>query len=528
MPRGRSWDAGIGRGVSDGSAPRGPGSDDRGWTRKVVQRGGAQGLPDAPEESLLAKGGLNRHGVSTGRIAQGAPEATTGPQAAQDRTMPRESRVRRAAPATDSPPQTPLPGASPRAARTGSAARGGSAKRRGSSAGGRGGGKGAARRRATVADLLAALDQLAPLRHAADWDNVGLLAGQAARRVQRVLVAIDLTDAVAAEALRERADALVLYHPPIFKGIRSITAAAACPTSALCELLAARTALLAVHTALDAAVGGTNDLLLDAFDVAERVPIEPAFEDGRQFKLAVFVPVDQAAELRAALSAAGAGRIGNYDECSFETAGVGTFRGNESSNPRIGRRGRFEAVAELRIEMVVPAAALAAVVRALHAVHPYEEPAFDIYPLRGVAGRGAVGMGRIGRLRNPADGRSLIQQLGRVVDLRNARVVGSLDRRFEAVAAAAGSFGVARFTDPRTLYLTGEFKHHDALELLKRGATAVHIGHYESERPVVGRLAGWLRTHLPGSAVRESRADKSPFDPIDPPVSKGRPPGRRR
>lgn len=529
MPRGKSWDTGIGRGASDGSVPRGPGSDDRGWTRKMVQRGGESSLPDAPQESLLAKGGLNRHGVSTGRMAEGAPGTSSEPRAASSKPVPRAVRPGRTPPSADTAARASRSDESPRASRTDSARRTRAVigKRSGRSGAARGASSGAARSRATVGDLLAAVDQLAALRCAAEWDNVGLLAGRATRRVQRVLVAIDLTDAVAAEALQSRSDALVLYHPPIFKGIRAVTESAQCPTAALGELLAARTALLAVHTALDAAVGGTNDLLLDAFDIVERRPIEPIIEEGRLFKLAVFVPMEQAAELRAALAAAGAGRIGNYDECSFETAGVGTFRGNEASNPRVGRRGRLETVAELRIEMVVPGAALGGVVRALYAAHPYEEPAFDVYPLRGVVGRGEAGMGRIGRLRAPVDGRELLDQLGRRVDLRNARAVGSLDRPFEAVAAAAGSFGVNHFRDPRTLYVTGEFKHHDALELLKRGITALHVGHYESEQPVLGRITDWLRKRLPGVTVQVSRADASPFTSIGRNGVKRRAPGRR-
>lgn len=369
--------------------------------------------------------------------------------------------------------------------------------------------------RATVAELHAALHAMAPFDYAAEWDNVGLLAGRRAAFVRRVGVALDLTDAVAQEALRARPDALVLYHPPIFKGIRTVTAGAHAPTTLLPELLGAGVALLALHTALDAAPGGTNDLLLDAFDVTERYPLEPLVRGGRLLKLVVFVPGAEADRLRTALSAAGAGVIGHYDECSYMLAGEGTFRGDATTNPTIGTRQQLEHVAETRLEMIVPQARVGAVVRALYAAHSYEEPAFDLYPLQEVAGRGAAGLGRVGVLRRPLRGTQLVAQLGRVVDLATTLVVGNLKRRFERVVAAAGAYGVERFTAPDTLVITGEFKHHDALALLKRGVTALHLGHDASERPVLRYLQQRLKQALPQLDVFISRAGRPPLVPLN-------------
>ncbi|MBK9118763.1 MAG: Nif3-like dinuclear metal center hexameric protein [Phycisphaerales bacterium] len=365
--------------------------------------------------------------------------------------------------------------------------------------------------RVRVADLLAAVEVLCPLRFAADWDNVGLLAGRPGWPVTRVLIALDLTDAVAREALTQRADALVLYHPPIFKGIRSITPSAEGPTTLLPELCAARVALVALHTALDAAPQGTNDALLDPLEPVRRYPLEPVVEAGTELKLAVFVPGEQAARVRTALAAAGAGVIGNYTECSFELAGRGTFRGDETTRPAVGQKLTLETVDELRIEMVVPRKLLPGVVRALYATHPYEEPAFDLYTVEQVAGRATVGMGRVGELVRPQRGLDLLRRLKEHVDLRGATVVGDLRRRFRRVVAAAGAFGVRLFRDPETLVLTGEFKHHDALELLRRGVTAVHLGHAASERPVLPRVRDHLRRALHGASVGLARQDRSPY-----------------
>ncbi len=366
---------------------------------------------------------------------------------------------------------------------------------------------------ATVADVHAALDALAPFSLAAEWDNVGLLAGWMDAPARRALLAIDLTDAVAAEALDKSIDTLVLYHPPIFKGIRSITDQATAPTRHLPDLLAARVSLLATHTALDAAAGGTNDVLLDAFDVAHRFPLDPMVRSDASYKLVVFAPPAEVAQLRGALSTAGAGVIGHYSECSYELAGRGTFRGDETTNPTVGQKLRLEYADETRLEMIVPRRRLGEVVRVLYAAHSYEEPAFDLYPVHEPVGRAAVGMGRVGMLRKAQAGRTLLARLRERVDLSCATVVGDLRRKFASITAAAGAFGVAAFRDPDSLVITGEFKHHDALELCKRGVTAVHVGHWASEQPVLERIRSHLKKVVRGLTVNIARSDRAPFKP---------------
>ncbi len=366
----------------------------------------------------------------------------------------------------------------------------------------------------TAADLHAALERIAPASLAADWDNVGLLLGEPDWPASGVLLTIDLTDAVADEALRLGVGAIVAYHPPIFRGTKTVGPAANASTSRLADLLSRRISVLAVHTALDAADGGTNDVLLDAFDLTERYPLEPAVRTDATYKLVVFVPPADVGSLRAALSAAGAGVIGHYSECSFELPGRGTFRGDETTRPAIGRRLQLETVDEVRLEMVVPRARLGAVVRALYAAHRYEEPAFDLYPLHELPARGKAGMGRVGVLRRAQRGDALVRQLAGVVDLSAAMVVGNLKRRFARVIAAAGSFGTHRLRDPDALVITGELKHHEALELLRRDVTAVCVGHHASERPVLDVLRRRLREALGGLSVRIARSDTPPLRPL--------------
>jgi putative NIF3 family GTP cyclohydrolase 1 type 2 len=173
--------------------------------------------------------------------------------------------------------------------------------------------------------------------------------------------------------------------------------------------------------------------------------------------------------------------------------------------------------------MVVPRERLGPVVRTLYARHSYEEPAFDLYPLLELAGRGAVAMGRVGLLRRPTRGTTLLARLRGHVDLSGAMVVGNLRRRFRSVTVVAGAAGVRSFRDPESLVLTGELKHHDALELRRRGITAVHLGHYASERPVLEILRARVQRSVPGLRAELARCDRSPFARASP---RGRPRSR--
>lgn len=365
-----------------------------------------------------------------------------------------------------------------------------------------------------VSDVLRVLNDWIPFDLAADWDNVGLLLGRPDWPARRTMLTIDLTDEVAREALVKRVQLIVAYHPPVFRPTRSLTPLTPGPTGRLPDLLAARTSIIALHTALDAAVGGTNDVLLDLFDTTDRRPLEPIVRSDRLYKLVVFVPPTEADRLRQALSAAGAGLIGHYSECSFELRGRGTFRGDETTRPTIGRKLELEHVDEVRLEMIVPRACLGAVVRSLYATHSYEEPAFDLYPLHETPGRAAIGLGRVGRLRRPTVGTALLRQLERGVDLSAAMVIGKLERRFTSVTAAAGAFGVEHLRDPESLVLIGECKHHEALELRRRGLTALQLGHYASERPVLEAVRSRLRQAFPGLEVLIARSAGSPISPL--------------
>src|SRR5436190_12990480 len=211
-----------------------------------------------------------------------------------------------------------------------------------------------------LADLVGELEQIAPTRYAESWDNVGLLVGDPQQDISAVMLTIDYTSEVACEAAGAKCDAIIAYHPPIFDGLKRITAG-----SLIFDAIRRGVAIYSPHTALDVADGGTNDLLADAIGLTERSPLRLIEPKANQYKLVTFVPADAVEKVSDALFAAGAGRIGNYSQCSFRSPGTGTFFGEEGANPTVGRRGRLEEAAEIRLETVTPIARLADVLSAL-------------------------------------------------------------------------------------------------------------------------------------------------------------------
>jgi dinuclear metal center YbgI/SA1388 family protein len=365
----------------------------------------------------------------------------------------------------------------------------------------------------TVADLAAALEAIAPTRHAEPWDNVGLLVGDPAQPLTRVMLTIDYTPDVAAEAADAGCDAVVAYHPPIFKPLLSrVTAGGA--TRLIYDAIARSVAIYSPHTALDVAPGGTNDVLADAVGmVAEgRRPLKVTEGKATRCKLVTFAPESALEKVSEALFAAGAGRIGDYSRCSFRTQGTGTFFGEEGTNPAVGESGRLETAPEVKIETVVPLAKVEAVVQALRDSHPYEEPAFDLVTL--AAAPEGLGIGRVGELEKPTPRGAVVDRLKRELELDHLLVAGPTDGDASRVAVCAGACGDlldAAIAAGAQVYVTGEMRHHDALAAARAGVTVVCTLHSNSERATLKQLASLLTERLPGLPILLSRTDRDPF-----------------
>jgi dinuclear metal center YbgI/SA1388 family protein len=359
-------------------------------------------------------------------------------------------------------------------------------------------------------ELVQAMEQIAPTRHAESWDNVGLLVGDPQQDVSRAMLTIDYTPEVACEAAGARCDAIIAYHPPIFSALKRVTSSGA--GAAIYDAIRRGIAIYSPHTALDVADGGTNDVLADVLGMIDRSPLKLVETKANQYKLVTFVPVEYAEKVSRALFDAGAGRIGDYSSCSFQTKGTGTFFGEAGTKPAVGSAGKLEHADEIRVETVVPIAKLETVIRALRQSHPYEEPAFDLNQL--AAPPEAIGIGRIGKLPGEATADMLINRIKRELNIPHVLVAGDATRLVRRVAVCAGSCGdvldqlIAQKCD---FYLTGEMRHHDALRAAARGVTVVCALHSNTERIALKRLQERLMQALPDLPSVLSQNDRDPF-----------------
>jgi dinuclear metal center YbgI/SA1388 family protein len=359
----------------------------------------------------------------------------------------------------------------------------------------------------TVADCLGAVDRLAPLRLAETWDNVGLILGDRNQEVHRILVSLDLSDAVCDEAAEIGAELLFMHHPPLFKAVERMTADTASGRLAM-RVLADRRSVIAAHTNLDSARGGLCDLLAAMAGMEDLRPLQPTPPAWR-YKAVVLVPAEAIEAVRTAAFAAGAGHIGHYTECSFSVEGEGTFLPGEAAQPAVGAKGVRNTVRERRLEVLIDERRIGPVVAAIHRAHPYEEPAIDVYPLHGAAAH--AGIGRWGRLAKPVPLGALADRVRQALGAANIGVAGDAGRMIERVALVTGSGSSvvdAVVESGAQVYLTGELKYHEVEDLAARGVSAILAGHFRTERVPLDAWTPRLAKELPGVDVRLSTRER--------------------
>jgi len=348
-----------------------------------------------------------------------------------------------------------------------------------------------------VADLLAALEIIAPARLAEPWDNIGLIIGDADRKIESVAFSLDPTEQTVEAARKSGAQALVSHHPLFFKEVKSVTGNTPQGRTAL---LAAKhqIAVICAHTNLDAAGCGTAQTLARLMELGDVKPLEngPA---AASMKLVTFIPQNAVEKLAEAVFRAGAGVIGEYGKCSFRVEGTGTFLPSKSAKPAVGESGKLNQVPEVRFETVIPARAKQKVVDALIAAHPYEEPAFDLYPLLGYAG--GLGQGRIGTLPETMTLEQLGKRVRRILkaDVRIALPKGSSNKKLRRLAVAPGSGSFALPLVPKggdCALLTGELNYHNGQDAWAMGVPLVLAGHFGTEFPAVREFAAAVSNEM--------------------------------
>ena len=338
---------------------------------------------------------------------------------------------------------------------------------------------------AKVRDIMAVMEDIAPAHFAESWDRPGLAVGNPERTVKKVLVALDVTKEVIAEAVEKEANMIVTHHPfLLFQKLESITADTPLGKK-IYDLISHDIAAFSAHTNLDIAKGGTNDVLANLIGLKEAEPLEETFAEDLE-KLVVYVPLSHKEQVRDALCKAGAGCIGHYAHCTFGTEGEGTFLPLEGTNPYVGQQGTLERTEEIRLETVIPASKVRQVLAAMVAVHPYEEVAYDRFLLRQKGN--TEGIGRIGVLENPVPFAEFAENLRQKLGLSHIRLTGERHTMIKKVALCTGSGASLLDTaiqQGADAYLTGDMKFHEAQAAVEAGICVADVTHYASEALIV-------------------------------------------
>jgi len=357
------------------------------------------------------------------------------------------------------------------------------------------------------------VERLAPKQYAEEWDKVGLQVGTLHKEVKNVMVALEVTDAVVDEAIREQADLIIAHHPVIFRPIAQLLSDDPAGRK-LVKLIKHDIAVYAAHTNLDVAEGGLNDWMAEALRIADVKPLKETRAE-KLYKLVVFVPHDHHERVLNAIFEAGAGWIGNYSHCSFNLEGTGTFLPREGTNPYIGEKGKLESVKEMRVETIVPESVRNNVVQAMLAAHPYEEVAYDLYE---VALKGkTLGLGRVGKLQEPVTLAAFAEQVKRALNVPAVRVVGSPETMIRKVAVLGGS-GSKYVRDAvragADVFVSGDIDYHTAQDALADGICIIDPGHH-AEEIMKEKLASYLRDGLRQAGYATNVfASTAPTDPF--------------
>ncbi len=344
-----------------------------------------------------------------------------------------------------------------------------------------------------VKDIVAVMEEIAPQRLAESWDKVGLAIGNPQSEVKKILVALDATKEVIAEAIAKKANMIVTHHPMLlFQKMDSITANTPLGNK-IYQLIGNDIAAFSAHTNLDIAKGGTNDVLAELIGLQNVALLEVTEQEVLQ-KIVVYVPVSHEQVVREAMCQAGAGHIGNYAACTFGTKGTGTFLPLEGTNPYLGAQGKLEFAEEIRLETIVPKSKTADVLNAMHQAHPYEEVAFDVYTVEQTGKQ--EGIGRMGELPQEMEFSAFAMLLKQKLGLDSIRLTGDPHKMIKRVGLCTGSgaeFLSLAHQKGADVYLTGDMKFHEAQKAVDAGICVADVTHYASEVLIVPVLQDFLQ-----------------------------------
>ena len=360
-----------------------------------------------------------------------------------------------------------------------------------------------------VKDIIGHLESIAPLAYQEDYDNSGLITGNKEMILTGALICLDSTEEVLDEAIRLKCNLVIAHHPIVFSGLKKINGSNYVER-VIIKAIRNDIAIYAAHTNLDNVMGGVNSKIAEKLGLKNTSILSPKAELLK--KLVTFCPVNKAEEVRQALFAAGAGRIANYDECSFNAEGTGTFRAGDTANPYVGKKGKQHREKEIRIEVIFPAVIESSLIAALLKAHPYEEVAHDIIPLDNAYRQ--VGSGIIGELSKGQEPLKFLEFLKKKMRTESIRYTRPLDKKLQKVAVCGGSGSfllkeaIAAGAD---IFISSDYKYHQFFDADGKLMIA-DIGHYESEQFTKELFYDLLKGKFPTFALRLSKINTNPVN----------------
>jgi dinuclear metal center YbgI/SA1388 family protein len=358
-----------------------------------------------------------------------------------------------------------------------------------------------------IKEILSILEEMAPLAYAEDFDNVGLLVGDANAEASGILVCHDALETVIDEAIAKKCNLVVCFHPIIFSGLKKITGKDYVERSVL-KAIKNDIAIYAVHTALDNHKDGVNKIFSDALGLINTKILVP--KQNFIQKLVTYTIPENAGKVRLALGEAGAGTIGNYENCSFNSEGFSTYQGNENSNPTVGNKGELTQTNEVRIEVIFEKHLQSKILRALFSNHVYEEVAYEVYDLQN--SHQNIGLGMIGELEKPMNESQFLAFVKTKMQcggIRHSELLGKSIKKV-AVLGGSGSFAIKNAIQANAdVFLTSDLKYHNFYEAENQIVLA-DIGHFESERFTKNYIVDFLKKKIPNFAVNFSEENTNP------------------
>lgn len=360
-----------------------------------------------------------------------------------------------------------------------------------------------------LSKIISFLSEIAPPALQEGYDNSGLIVGNPNWDIKKAVISLDCTEAVIDEAIEQGCNLVIAHHPIVFSGLKRFNGSNYVERTII-KAIKNDIAIYAIHTNLDNVLHGVNKRIAERLGLKNCAILLP--KQGTLQKLTTFVPTDQVEKVKTALFNAGAGNIGNYDQCSFALEGTGTFRPNDAANPYVGATGTTQREKETRIEVLIPSYKTSGILQALFAAHPYEEVAYYLQPLQNA--NQEIGSGMIGQMEKPLPFTDFVTHLKSSMQLHTVKATKPVTEYVQSVAVCggSGSFLLEKAKAAKAdVFITADFKYHDYFDA-DGEITILDIGHYESERFTIDLLFDFLSENFPNFALLKTEVETNPVN----------------